>query len=114
MVEGSGEKTTIMDRDDMDVTLLDYSQQHFATAQGTPFTVEPLQHLLHYDRLTPFGMRILLGKAHLDKLPLDKPMKALLTHLQSKYPDDDRLHPLIYEELQEGIKKWLENTMTSP
>jgi len=110
----SGKKTTIMDRDDMDITLLDYSRQHFATAQGTPFTVEPLQHLLHYDGLTPFGTRILKGKAHLEELPIDEPTKALLKHLKSKHPDDDRSHPLIYEELQEGIKKWPENTMTSP
>jgi len=52
---------TISDQDDMNHTLLEYSQTHFATAQGTPFTVDPLKHLLNYDGLTPFGNRILQG-----------------------------------------------------
>jgi len=112
--DDTGEQTTIMEREDMDTTLLEYSRQHFAAAQGTPFTVEPLQHLLQYDGLTPFGLRVLQGKAPLEELQVDEPTKALLQHLCSKHPDEERLHPLIYEELQEGIKKWPETTMTSP
>jgi len=112
--EGNGERMTIMDSEEMDVTLLDYSRQHFATAQGTPFTVEPLQHLLQYDGLTPFGTRVLQGKAQLDELPVAESTKALLQHLKSKNPADEQLHPLIYDELQEGIKKWPEKTTTSP
>jgi len=76
--------------------------------------VEPLQHLLQYDGITPFGNRVLCGHAQLDDLPLDEPTRALLAHLQGKTTDDKRDHPLIYEELQNGIKKWPENTTTSP
>jgi len=47
--------TMILDQDDMNQALLEYSRSHFATAQGSPFTVEPLQHLLDYDGLTLFG-----------------------------------------------------------
>jgi len=50
--------TTILDHDEMDDTLLEYCQTHFATAQGTPFTTEPLSHLLQYDGLTKFGKLI--------------------------------------------------------
>jgi len=84
--------------------ILEYSRNHFATAQGTPYMVKPLQHLLQYDGLTPFGTRVLQGRAHIDDLPLDEPTKALLTHLQSKHPDDDARHPLVYDEIQDGIK----------
>jgi len=114
MDSNTGEKTTILDRDEMDTALLNYSRTHFAKAQGTPFTVEPLQHLLQYDGLTSFGARVLKGQAYIEDLPLDEPTKALLTHLQSKHPDTDSRHPLVYEELQEGIKKWPERTTTSP
>jgi len=34
--------TIILDKEELDDTLLNYSQQHFAKAQGSPFTMEPL------------------------------------------------------------------------
>jgi len=43
---GDNPPTTILNKDDMNNTLHDYSRIHFATAQGTPFMVEPLTHLL--------------------------------------------------------------------
>ncbi len=105
----------IMDPDDMDNTLLDYSREHFAKAQGSPFTQDPLQHLLNYDGLTPFGNQVLQGRAHIDSLPVNDATKALLQHLHNKSPDPAaRLHPLNYDELQNGIKKWPERTSTSP
>jgi len=59
--DGENQPRTIMEKDELDDTLLEYSRKHFATAQGTPFTVEPLQHLLQYDGLTPFGNHVLQG-----------------------------------------------------
>jgi len=57
----------------MDQALLEYSRSHFATAQGLPFTIEPLKHLLDYDGLTLFGTRAFQGRVDLDALPIDEP-----------------------------------------
>jgi len=92
----------------MNHTLLEYSRTHFAMAQGTPFTVEPLTHLLQYDGLTVFGDRILQGCVDLEALPIDEATRTLLANMCDKTkPDDEREHPLIYAELQNGIKNGL-------
>jgi len=107
--------TTILDQEDMNQALLEYSRTHFATAQGSPFTVEPLKHLLDYDGLTMFGTRVFQGRVDLDVLPIDEPTRALLRNMKDKTnPSVSRTHPLIYDELQNGIKKWPEKTTTSP
>ncbi len=112
---GDNPPTTLLDKDDMDQILLEYSRTHFATAQGLPFTIEPLAHLLAYDGLTTFGNRILQGRVDLTKLPIDESTCALLLNMHDKAnPLAPRTHPLIYEELQNGIKKWPEKTTTSP
>jgi len=98
----------------MDNTLLEYCRQHFATAHGTPFTTAPLNHLLQYDGITAFGNHVSQGTVRLDNLPIDEATKALLTHLKDKTNNQDRSHPLVYDELQNGIKKWPEKTATSP
>jgi len=113
--DGDNPPTTILDKDDMNNTLLEYSHSHFATAQGTPFTVAPLTHLLQYDGLTVFGDRILQGRVDLEALPIDEATRTLLANMRDKTtPNEARQHPLIYTELQNGIKKWPEKTTTSP
>jgi len=100
--------TTILDKDDMNNTLLEYSRNHFATAQGTPFMVAPLTHLLQYDGLTVFGDRILQGRVDIETLPIDEATRTLLANMRDKMkPNEDRWHPLIYAELQKGIKNGL-------
>jgi len=89
----------------MDQTLLEYSRTHFATAQGSPFTVDHLSRLLNYDGLTTFGNRVLQGRVALNALPIDKATRALLQHMKDKTnPMCPRTHPLLYDELQNGIK----------
>jgi len=113
--EGENPPTTILDQEDMDQTLLEYSQTHFATAQGSPFTVDHLSRLLNYDGLTTFGNRVLQGRVALNALPIDEATHALLQHMKDKTdPMCPRTHPLLYDELQNGIKKWPEKTATSP
>jgi len=112
--ETTNKTTTILDHEEMEKTLLDYSCTHFTVAQGLPFTVAPLSNLLQYDGLTNFGDKILQGRVHLETLPLDKPTHALLANLKHKSSNKTRHHPLIYEELQKGIQKWPKNTMMSP
>jgi len=80
--EETQEPTTVIDREEMDNLLLEYCRNHIATAQGTPFTAEPLSHLLQYDGITKFGKLVSQGHAQLDQLPLDEATKSLLRHLQ--------------------------------
>jgi len=105
----------IMDPDEMDDVLLEYSRDHFAKAEGSPFMVDPLRRLLNYNGLTTFGNRVLEGRAHIDSLPIDNASKALLRHLRIKSTDPVyQTHPLNYDDLQNGIKKWSKKTTTSP
>jgi len=105
----------ILEPDEMDATLLDYSRTHFARAQGSPFTIDPLARMVQYDGVTPFGNLIFRGKVDLDALPVDAATRAVLKHLSDKLPlQTDHLHPINYDELQNGIKKWPEKTTTSP
>jgi len=107
--------TIIIDRDELDDTLLEYSRNHFAKAHGSPFTVEPLNRFLQYDGLTPLGNQILHGRADLNQLQINEPTRAILTHLKTKLPANERRpHPLDYGILIDGIKKWPERTTTSP
>jgi len=82
--------------------------------QGSPFTVAPLLHFLQYDGMTPFGDKILQGHVHLEHLPFNKQTCALLTHLKDKSNNENWHHPLVYKELQNGIKQWPENTTMFP
>jgi len=105
ITEGENPPQTILDKDAMNATLLEYSRKHFATAQGSPFTVALLTHLLQYDGLTAFGDRILQGKVDLNALPISEATRSLLANMTDKTkPNDNRQHPLIYKELQNGIK----------
>jgi len=73
--------TTILEADKMNETLLEYSRTHFHKAHGSPFTIEPLEHLLNYDGLMVFGNQVLSGRADFDNITLQPPTKALLMHL---------------------------------
>jgi len=104
--EGENLLTTILDQEDMDQTRLEYSQTHFATAQGLPFMVDPLSRLLDYDGLTKFGNRVLQGRVALNALQIDEATHALLQHMTDKTdPLCPRMHPLLYNELQNRIFK---------
>jgi len=107
--------TTILDKEELDDTLLEYSQQHFAAAQGTLFTTEPLLQLLQYDGLTPYSDKILHSLNNFDHLSLDEPTRTLLKHMKDKTTSElAQQDPLNYTSLMNGIKKWPEKTATSP
>ncbi len=95
----------ILEKEELDETLLTYSREHFAHAQGSPFTVETLSRLLNYDGLTPFGDRVLQGRPNVNHLELDEPTKTLLKNLKNKTtPEISRQHPLDYTMLMQGGK----------
>jgi len=55
----TGAPQPILDRQELETTLLEHSRTHFAQAEGSPFTTDPLNRLLQYDGLTSFGDRAL-------------------------------------------------------
>jgi len=99
----------------MEDTLLEFSNTHFAKAEGTPFTTEPLSCLLEYDGLTAYGTKISQGRPQFDRHNFDESTKVILENLKQKVqPGNDITHNLDYDGLMNGIKKWPERTMTSP
>jgi len=109
MSEDNQTPTMIMDPDEINKTLLEYIRDHFAKAQGSLFTIDPLQCLLHCNGITPFGNQVLHGWADLWTPSIWHATWAHLKHLCNKSTDLDQCsHPLNYAELQNGIKKWPE------
>jgi len=111
----NGKPQPILDHMEMEEMLLEFSRTHFAKAKGTPFTAEPLGHLLEYDRLTTYCQKISQGCYQFDCHQFGEPTEAILMNLQQKtLPGSDNTHLLDYEGLLEGMNKWPECTTTSP
>jgi len=99
-----GTKHPLLGCTELETTLLEYSQTHFASAEGSPFTQEPLARLLQYDGLTPFGDRVTNGR-HLGNIhTFDEPMQAILDNLCRKTQANEQPTTLDHEKLLEGIK----------
>jgi len=110
-----GTQHPLLDRDEIEDTLLEHSRTHFAAADGSPFTCEPLSRLLQYDGMTTFGDHVHKGSTCLDNYNFDEQTMAILKNLKKKInPDETVPHSLNYELLMNGIKKWPEKTTTSP
>jgi len=108
-------KLPLLDKTELEDTLLEYSRTHFAQAEGSRFTQEPLCHLLQYDGLTTFGNHVTKGKQLPDFYNFDKPTAAILTNLKRKVTNSDSQQiKLDYDSLLQGIKKWPEKMTTSP
>jgi len=56
-----GNLQPILDQTEMEEMLLEFSCTHFSKAEGTPFTTKPLSHLLEYNGLTTYGLKISQG-----------------------------------------------------
>jgi len=99
----------------MERHLLECSHSHFKQAHGTPFTIPPLSSLLGFGGLTPFGEQITQGAPIPTDIPLDPATHLLLTHQKTLIPPTElQTHPLDFELLMKGFKKWPECTTTSP
>jgi len=106
---------TICDPLIMEHHLLECSHSHFKQAHGTPFTVPLLSDLLGFDGLTPFGDHINQGLPIPPDIPLDPATRLLLSHQKTLLPPAELTeHPLEFELLMKGFKKWPERTTTSP
>jgi len=105
----------VLDRDEMETTLLEYSRTHFAQAKCSLFTMEPLSHLLTDNGLTPFGDLITNCWQVFNLHHFDEPTKLILGHLYHKLPSmGNHQHTLNYSLLMNGIRKWPKCTTTSP
>jgi len=109
-----GQMQPILDKNKMEDMLLKFSRTHFAKTEGTMFTTKPLGCLLAYDSLPTYGQKISQGCPEFDHHCFDMPTQAILENLKQKIPPSQTtLHALNYEDLMDGIKKWLERTTMS-
>ena len=104
----------VHDPNEMENYLLAHSQKHFAQAEGTPCTVEPLRSLLEYDGLSDFAEQILAGAADLQSLDTDDFTKLLLEHMATVENPILEAGAFSFEDLCKGFGKWREGTTTSP
>jgi len=110
-----GIQQPLLECEDIEDTLLEYSRTHFAKAEGSPFMQAPLNHLLNYDGLTFFSEAVFQGHEIPMHHNFDEQTKAILTNLHNKLPSATQPpHHLDYKLLMNGIKKWPECTTTSP
>jgi len=110
-----GQWKTLYQPEEIETAMHTQCQNHFQQAHGSSYTVPPLTDLLGTDSLTKFGEQLLQGTANLDVLQVSMHTKLLLNQHGRKYPKYKSTHlPLRFEELMQGIWKWLERMSTSP
>jgi len=90
VTDHEGHTQPVLDHDELETTLLEHSHTHFAQVEGSPFTIDPLECLLQYDGLTPFGDRVTQGQLLPDIHHFDEPTAAILANLKMKIPTQDR------------------------
>jgi len=106
---------TVTDVAAMENQLLQQGKQHFQKAKGTPYTQEPLKTLLGTNSLTNFGDSIHRGHPIDPELPIDPTTWLLLEHQQNAIPTlINHTHPMPFEAVIQGFKKWPEKTSTLP
>ena len=95
---------------------IERNTRHLNQAQGTPYTIEPLQSLLGLDSRTPYGNSVLDGTMNLKQLSLTtlqqlyfKEMKKIEQPLIKKVKNKVSL-----DEMKYTFTKWKERTTTSP
>ena len=104
----------VHDPEEMEQYLLSHTQKHFAQAEGTPSTLEPLRSLLDYDGLSDFAKDILTSRADLRALDTDEFTKLLLENLASVNNPIMEAGEFTFDEFCKGFRNWREATTTSP
>ena len=89
-----------------------YNKEHFAQAQGTPFTINPLLRDLQHHGLSPSGASILKG-TYSPPDEVDNITQLLLRHMQTKCSDIPQ-PDITLSEFKQVFQKWRECTSTSP
>jgi len=115
VTDNDSQQQPLLEHEDIEHTLLEHSQTHFAKADSSPFTQEPLNRLLKYDGIMPFGDTVYNGSPAITTYNFDEHTLAILQNLWNKLPTKcSTPHILNYKLLTKGIKKWPERTTTSP
>ena len=104
---------TVMDTAELEDHLLEHSWQHFAQADGTPFTIKPLHSLISNSGFSDFSDQILDGTADINSLDVDQYTKLLLQHMQH-ICDETTDNDFMVDMIKQGIRIWHEATATSP
>ena len=96
--------------------ILDRNSHHINQAQGSPFTVEPLQSLLGTDSDTPLVEALLNENTKLHHIPLTKVTKRYLESLtrNKEIIKSFQQHTIPLDEYKKGFRNWKEKTTTSP
>ena len=93
----------------MNEALFERNRKHFAQADGTPCTREPMISLIGTNGITESAKAILQGDYPED---IPDPIKFLFQALQDKVPQLDNKYP--FHEMISGFGHWREQTTTSP
>jgi len=92
--QANGKTQTLLNKGEMEETLLEHSHAHFAKVEGSLFMMDPLCRLLQYDSLALFGNIVYKGKNALNNYQFNKPTMAILQNLRNKIPTGESIHPL--------------------
>lgn len=102
---------TVQNQTEVENHLHQYSQHHFAQADGSPFTVPPLSTLFGYSGLSPEADALLNGVRDIPNM--SPTMKLILQSLERQAPPMPFSLPTD-DELAQGYQRWPEKTSTSP
>ena len=100
--------------DEIENTLLNYSIRHFGQAQGSVFTEPPLSDMFGYRGTSAMATSITEGTPPVFAHGLSPGAITILKRISNKQqlpPIDDMI---TFDEFWLGIRKWKENTSTSP
>ena len=100
--------------DEMEEKLLEFCHHHFAQAEGTPFTIEPLKSLVGDTGFSEFCDQLLNGTIDLESLDIPNHTKLFLKHLHHKVAEAPSEDELTHEGVMKGFLAWPECTSTSP
>ena len=107
---------TISDPEQIDKYYAERNTHHLNQAQGSAFTIEPLNRLIGEDSFTSFSDEILNGTADLSKLKFSPIIKKYLHQLKRNKTiiTSNKNKTISLNEFKKGYKIWKEGTTTSP
>ena len=106
------EWTTVDNPEDITRYLLARNQKHFGQADGTPFTVSPLNIAIDFRTSTETCDTILEGKY--TNTELDDLTSLVIKHLEKKTPLNKLPNTISEENIFKKFALWPEKTTTSP
>ena len=94
----------------------DRNSHRLNQAQGSPFTVEPLQLLLGTDSETPFAEALLKGETYFLQVPLAKVTKRYLESMtrNKKIILSSKQQTIPFKEYKKDVRNGKEKTTTPP